>query len=966
MAINSSKLLPPSNSSGIVLSKSNNQNISKKLISSSDLLSSAEMPYQRRKKVSSQILIIKTQVIKIEKIVNGRYLEKIKSEKEKQKLNEKNRRKGREEKLEKSQEKEEKFPNVPKLPKLGFLDGIKNFIGNMILGFVAYRLIEHLPAIANFLKFLAPAVDFFIDFSGKLLDGLVTFVDWGYKAYDNTRRFLKNLGGENTLKVFDGFIGAMDKVIEASIIAAFAFSELRDTGGDSGGKKGATPGRRAKVTTSGGAPAGRSDIRNPLRQRPKVTTGKGGKLRLPKGIKSAGGLLGLMFLIPDLIDSGMLVSQGRGKDGLRTLLSAVAGTVAGIGAYSATIAGAGALGITGVGLPAAIALAIAGFAASSLAGTAAYNLADAGLRKMGLVDKDPSTGKPYAYRSGGPVTRGSEVNRGIARKTPTKKVQRVIRVQQKEVEPGKSIGGEKEIKKIFPEPESKDKSKTINPLGYMEKSHKEFSKIPGFGGLASIFVKAQLGEDPTKADYQSAAGGLESWMQKTFSDEVIRTGGAFAEGGEVDIGMFTNSSDMRNMIAKSLQDSIAPKIDETIKDLREQLMLKEIDRGKEPGEGPGAEDEPTGSPTLVGNTNAEKVFRYLVDKEGFTPEAAAGVIGNLMQESGVNPKSRQLGGGPGRGIMQWTETERWASLTAWANNSGKDPWTLETQVEWMMKEMKDYGTYNRIKGVTSYKKAVEIFEKEMERAGVPNYPRRYQFAADALASFSGGAGGAGISLGSQKMGAVDQFTSIAKGFGLQLTSDYRPGDSGYHGKNRARDYSNDSVGRGTPQQLAFAKHLVQNYGSSLTQLIYTPLGFGIANGKKVGLDYWGESTNSQHYHHVHVALEKGGLVDGTTYAKIGEKGREFVLDSNTTEATRGALPGFLEALNSAKNVSDVLKVIRFYMPYESESPQQVIIENNPIQDIDTELPQNNRSFMMSGSGGGSSSDPFDILDRLPG
>ena len=420
------------------------------------------------------------------------------------------------------------------------------------------------------------------------------------------------------------------------------------------------------------------------------------------------------------------------------------------------------------------------------------------------------------------------------------------------------------------------------------------------------------------------------------------------------------------MIAKSLQDSIAPKIDETIKDLREQLMLKEIDRGKEPGEGPGAEDEPTGSPTLVGNTNAEKVFRYLVDKEGFTPEAAAGVIGNLMQESGVNPKSRQLGGGPGRGIMQWTETERWASLTAWANNSGKDPWTLETQVEWMIKEMKDYGTYNRIKGVTSYKKAVEIFEKEMERAGVPNYPRRYQFAADALASFSGGAGGAGISLGSQKMGAVDQFTSIAKGFGLQLTSDYRPGDSGYHGKNRARDYSNDSVGRGTPEQLAFAKHLVQNYGSSLAQLIYTPLGFGIANGKKVGLDYWGESTNAQHYHHVHVALEKGGLVDGSTYAKIGEKGREFVLDSNTTEATRGALPGFLEALNSAKNVSDVLNVIRFYSSYENESPQQVIVQPNPMQNVEEQSMSGNQYFAMSGSSGGSTSDSFEILDRLPG
>jgi Phage tail lysozyme len=977
MAINSSKLLPPSNSSGIVLSKSNNQNISKKLISSSDLLSSAEMPNQRRKKVSSQILIIKTQVIKIEKIVNGRYLEKIKSEKEKQKLNEKNRRKEREEKLEKSQEKEEKFPNVPKLPKLGFLDGIKNFIGNMILGFVAYRLIEHLPAIANFLKFLAPAVDFFIDFSGKLLDGLVTFVDWGYKAYDNTRRFLKNLGGENTLKVFDGFIGAMDKVIEASIIAAFAFSELRD---DSGGGTGDRVGIRGRR----GAP-GRSQYGVDSRAARRYAERYGRDAAIRKfgreGVESLGGKYARSGLT-NLARKGVVATLGKSgtRQAIRIvkplvknipliggiiefILSWISGDPVGKAAFKGVGAGlgvwaGGALG-TLIGGPIGAGI---GMWLGSEGGSALGNL----LYDKIFNNKDPKEQKVQGRAEGGTITRGSEVNRGIARKAPTKKVQRVIRVQQKEVEPGKSIGGEKEIKKIFPEPESKDKSKTINPLGYMEKSHKEFSKIPGFGGLASIFVKAQLGEDPTKADYQSAAGGLESWMQKTFSDEVLRTGGAFAEGGEVDVGMFTNSSDMRNMIAKSLQDSIAPKIDETIKDLREQLMLKEIDRGKEPGEGPGAEDEPTGSPTLVGNTNAEKVFRYLVDKEGFTPEAAAGVIGNLMQESGVNPKSRQLGGGPGRGIMQWTETERWASLTAWANNSGKDPWTLETQVEWMIKEMKDYGTYNRIKGVTSYKKAVEIFEKEMERAGVPNYPRRYQFAADALASFSGGAGGAGISLGSQKMGAVDQFTSIAKGFGLQLTSDYRPGDSGYHGKNRARDYSNDSVGRGTPQQLAFAKHLVQNYGSSLTQLIYTPLGFGIANGKKVGLDYWGESVNSQHYHHVHVALEKGGLVDGTTYAKIGEKGREFVLDSNTTEATRGALPGFLEALNSAKNVSDVLKVIRFYMPYESESPQQVIIENNPIQDIDTELPQNNRSFMMSGSGGGSSSDPFDILDRLPG
>jgi len=138
---------------------------------------------------------------------------------------------------------------------------------------------------------------------------------------------------------------------------------------------------------------------------------------------------------------------------------------------------------------------------------------------------------------------------------------------------------------------------------------------------------------------------------------------------------------------------------------------------------------------LKGNTNAEKVFKHLVDKEKFTPEAASGIIGNLMQESSVDPKKLQLNGGPGRGIMQWTESERWASMKSWAK--GKDPWALDTQIQWMIKEMKDYGTYNRIKNVKDYKKAVEIFESEMEKAGTPNYPKRYAYASSAYSSFAG-------------------------------------------------------------------------------------------------------------------------------------------------------------------------------------------------------------------------------------
>ena len=108
----------------------------------------------------------------------------------------------------------------------------------------------------------------------------------------------------------------------------------------------------------------------------------------------------------------------------------------------------------------------------------------------------------------------------------------------------------------------------------------------------------------------------------------------------------------------------------------------------------------------------------------------------------------------------------------------------------------------------------------------------------------GGLGGAPIG------GGVDMFTGMAAGAGLQLTSGYRPGDPGYHGANRARDYSN---GTGpTPQMMQFAQFLAGKYGASLKELIYTPLGFSIKNGQKVP-----PYATAAHYNHVHVAYAKG-------------------------------------------------------------------------------------------------------------
>jgi hypothetical protein len=113
----------------------------------------------------------------------------------------------------------------------------------------------------------------------------------------------------------------------------------------------------------------------------------------------------------------------------------------------------------------------------------------------------------------------------------------------------------------------------------------------------------------------------------------------------------------------------------------------------------------------------------------------------------------------------------------------------------------------------------------------------------------GGTGGQG------GPGAVDAFNPIASSYGLGITSGYRPGDPGYHGLNRARDYSN-STGP-TSQMMAFATFMAASFGSDLAELIYTPLGFGIKNGQMVGLDYWGPRVNGMHYNHVHVAYANG-------------------------------------------------------------------------------------------------------------
>lgn len=225
------------------------------------------------------------------------------------------------------------------------------------------------------------------------------------------------------------------------------------------------------------------------------------------------------------------------------------------------------------------------------------------------------------------------------------------------------------------------------------------------------------------------------------------------------------------IVAKYVLDSKATLIDAQYSDSAENLITKvkvfdtdgkevgEIERkaelldggGKEKAKQPeGDQKQGQGPKALTGGSNKEKVWNFLKG-QGFSDAAAAGVMGNLMQESSteINPKLKQKGG-PGRGIAQWTVgSDRWKALQKYAQAQGKSWESLDVQLGFMVKEMNSNATYWKKTGAGSFEgfkkmtntdEAVMAFERAYERAGKPVYKNRKKYAKEVISSFGGKVG----------------------------------------------------------------------------------------------------------------------------------------------------------------------------------------------------------------------------------
>ena len=111
----------------------------------------------------------------------------------------------------------------------------------------------------------------------------------------------------------------------------------------------------------------------------------------------------------------------------------------------------------------------------------------------------------------------------------------------------------------------------------------------------------------------------------------------------------------------------------------------------------------------------------ILEKEGFSKEAIAGILGNAQQESSFNPMASN---GSHFGLFQWDR-----SRTAELKKFRPSDWdTIMGQTYFMIEELKRRGMYNRMKNMSSAVDATTYFEKGFEVSGGQDMAKRYRYA----------------------------------------------------------------------------------------------------------------------------------------------------------------------------------------------------------------------------------------------
>lgn len=188
----------------------------------------------------------------------------------------------------------------------------------------------------------------------------------------------------------------------------------------------------------------------------------------------------------------------------------------------------------------------------------------------------------------------------------------------------------------------------------------------------------------------------------------------------------------------------------------------------------GSSDDSSIVPAAVNaGTVAKTLWNYFTGKAGYSKAATAAILGNLQQESGLNPANTK--GRVAGGLAQWErydqKTGRWKSLYDYATSKGKQWTDAAIQAEFINKELNSPGinqyfgkdvkygkgiagstlsnagatptTFAQWKQSSDVGMATRQFEGAYERAGKPMIEKRVAYAKKFYETYAGGGKGDG-------------------------------------------------------------------------------------------------------------------------------------------------------------------------------------------------------------------------------
>ena len=432
--------------------------------------------------------VIKEKLTTIAGLLEGTLASKKKEENDRKKEEQQERRSKREAKLEKPKDTGGKL-DLPKVPGMSFLDRIKQFLMNVLGGYLLYRLIKFAPLLKPVLMGLMRIGEWLIDFGGKILNGLVTFIDWGYKAYDWTRQQVENVFGEEGAKKFDDFAGLVNKLLNGALIAAMVAIKVAEGVNKQVARTAAAGGKVAAGVAARGA--GRVITRTALR----IGGRKLAKTAAVKGTQSL--VSGAVSIIKPLVKRVPIIGGI-----IEFVLSMIAGDPVGKAAFRGVGSGlgmwlGGALGtILGPGIGTWIGGALGGAAGAELGGL----LYDAIFK-----DKQPQPAEIQGRQEGGQIRPLDTPNKEIIKPNYAKGKQKTSQVKVDD-----------------------EKSKFSAPA-------KAFSQIDYFGPILATATKILAGDDLSQSDYKSVGAGFNNLLLKGFQDEKLKSNLAigYKDGGIV-------------------------------------------------------------------------------------------------------------------------------------------------------------------------------------------------------------------------------------------------------------------------------------------------------------------------------------------------------------------------------------------------------------------------------------------------